>query len=571
MGNNLRVVSITSQPATPQATYLDRLVPLVVGLSSGGVFNQRKRFVLLDDITAELVSGDGALMAFEYLYREIQAGAPVQAVDFLRVSPWRVDAEDTNSLAVTSESGTATDNNSVPLQNDPVYIEFTGAGAPGTATYSYRLNSAEDWVAEDVTTSSDGYLTLSRYGLKLLLGGTFAVGDSILVTPILNSTASAVVKEAAGETTGTLTIENSQPMGAFNLRVEVTSDGVRGVANFRYSLDGTTDNYSEEYTIPADGSFIIPNTGLELEFSDGIGEDGFTEGDLFTATTTAPTYTIAALEAALNAYFDQRVENNLIHVMGAADIETVAFIRGYAARAQAQNNHTIFLLEGPLMLDTETIAEFEQRVLAEFNTDFDKYVMLAVGDATSFYHMTNCNFTRSAACQVGPALAVCAISQDPGSLSGSLPDMVSMNYDGLVRRGLEDKGFTYLCRQDNAPDEFKVAEARQYYKAEPIFSQTYVMRIVNFVASSFHAVSRGLLKRSIPLANGKVQENTRLEIEGQYRNVLTNLISNNIVVTGTVTVPANTWDVKRKHLTVECRIQVPDVLDELVIPINVSY
>ncbi|MDX1527055.1 MAG: hypothetical protein R3337_00420 [Gammaproteobacteria bacterium] len=68
--------------------------------------------------------------------------------------------------------------------------------------------------------------------------------------------------------------------------IEITADGALGAAKFRYNLDGfsgSTDaqkSWSQEYTVPAGGSFAIPGTDLTLTFPAGT----YNDGDIYSFT-----------------------------------------------------------------------------------------------------------------------------------------------------------------------------------------------------------------------------------------------------------------------------------------------
>lgn len=59
------------------------------------------------------------------------------------------------------------------------------------------------------------------------------------------------------------------PYDAFDVLVEVLRDGELNDATFRYSLDGG-GSWSDALTVPTEGTYTIPDTGLVLTFTEGV-------------------------------------------------------------------------------------------------------------------------------------------------------------------------------------------------------------------------------------------------------------------------------------------------------------
>lgn len=77
------------------------------------------------------------------------------------------------------------------------------------------------------------------------------------------------------------------PTDTFAVRIEIMAEGNLGVATFRDSLDGGT-TWELTKTVPADGVYVLPETGLTLQFTAGL-SPSFQVGDLFSFATVEST------------------------------------------------------------------------------------------------------------------------------------------------------------------------------------------------------------------------------------------------------------------------------------------
>jgi hypothetical protein len=121
---------------------------------------------------------------------------------------------------------------------------------------------------------------------------------------------SAVSKTAVGTSTGTVTVAGT-PRDGYEFIGTITKTGTLGTGKFKYSLD---DGYttSDELTIPAGGTYAIPNTALTITFVAGGGPTFFELGDKHEFDSVAPHYTTANLGTAVTALLAQ-LGNKYIH------------------------------------------------------------------------------------------------------------------------------------------------------------------------------------------------------------------------------------------------------------------
>jgi len=79
------------------------------------------------------------------------------------------------------------------------------------------------------------------------------------------------------------------PAGAYDVIIEFSTPGGLGEAGFYYSLDGGISWPGDEITVPDDGVWEFPATGLTLTFLEGNPpQNSFLEGDIYRFTTILP-------------------------------------------------------------------------------------------------------------------------------------------------------------------------------------------------------------------------------------------------------------------------------------------
>jgi hypothetical protein len=150
--------------------------------------------------------------------------------------------------------------------------------------------------------------------------------------------------QKTGTGTGGLSVTGS-PNDAYEVVVKITRAGGRGTAAFVYSLDGS-DTYSPEIAVPSSGTYAIPGTGLTLTFTDGASGTSFEVGDVYTFTTTAPAYSLADLNAAIDALFAQaQLRYQFVHVVGAATPTVAAAVDARMGEAAQAHRYTWAMLE----------------------------------------------------------------------------------------------------------------------------------------------------------------------------------------------------------------------------------
>jgi hypothetical protein len=146
--------------------------------------------------------------------------------------------------------------------------------------------------------------------LSLVGGPVYAIRPNTTA-----GTMSAVAVARKSTSTGTVADNSSTPNDEYEAILKITRTGTLGTGAFQYSLDNG-DVYSEEIAIPLGGSYTIPDSGIVLTFTPNGGPIYFEKDDQFVFTTTAPSYSMSQLTAAIDVLLADAREWEFLHVVG---------------------------------------------------------------------------------------------------------------------------------------------------------------------------------------------------------------------------------------------------------------
>jgi hypothetical protein len=207
-----------------------------------------------------------------------------------------------------------------------------------------------------------GYSPLADACMDSVSSGT----NMIYCIPVKASTDGSVgeiTKAGTGEST--ITVEG-KPYSAYKVIVEILTAGGFNEAAFKYSIDGGS-TYSEETTVPADGSYILSATGLTLKFAEhSTKADSYKVGDKLSFETTAPQMTNQDVLGAVTKLKSMAQEFEFVHIVGtstkalwaAMEIEAEKFANDYKIPL-------FFILEARDINKDETLDAYSTALLAE--------------------------------------------------------------------------------------------------------------------------------------------------------------------------------------------------------------
>lgn len=179
---------------------------------------------------------------------------------------------------------------------ESVPLLITGAMGPDEIKAKLGLTPLADAC---IDATENGLNTIYAIPVKADVGGT--------VSDVTHS----------GEGGGTVQASGT-PNNAYDVLIEITEPGHVNEGAFCYSIDGG-NNFSEEQTIPLDGTFAVEGTGLTLNFADAEGDGGgFAEGDAYAFHTNAPTLSNASVLKAVESLKDFNKTVEVCHIVGAS-------------------------------------------------------------------------------------------------------------------------------------------------------------------------------------------------------------------------------------------------------------
>jgi len=122
------------------------------------------------------------------------------------------------------------------------------------------------------------------------------------------------IKEKLKTVTGTgeITLIGS-PYNEHIIQITITATGDKNVGAFKYVVDD--GDLSEEETIPITGTYVIAETGLTINFGEGI----FNKDDKVTYTCTAPKMNNQGIIEALGKIKNLNINFEFIHIVGASE------------------------------------------------------------------------------------------------------------------------------------------------------------------------------------------------------------------------------------------------------------
>lgn len=212
-----------------------------------------------------------------------------------------------------------------------------------------------------LTDPADAAEKLGDGPLRDLVVSALAVAaTTCYVVPLAGSIAgvvSAIAKDAAAAGVGTLTAAGS-PRNAYDVTVKIEGAGGLNEAIFRYEIDGVL---SKQITVPLDGEYEIPNTGLTLTFSAGVpagGEESFEVGDEFTFSTTAPSASNTEILSGIDRLLESAYAFEWISVAGISDSALWAALAVKASGAEAVYRYIHFKAQARYLADGESVDEW---------------------------------------------------------------------------------------------------------------------------------------------------------------------------------------------------------------------
>lgn len=229
------------------------------------------------------------------------------------------------------------------------------------------------------------------------------------------------------------------PVDNYSAIVQITAAGVIGTSKFKYTLDAGATYSDEIFTA---STYLIPNTGVTLNFAAGT----YVLNETYSFTSTAPSFDTTQLNAGLDAAFNDNREFGLVYVVGeAADgtgSATIAAALGskLGSGASTKYRFTRGVIEAPRSASDSSL-------ITAFASFQNTRVSVIAGGGKVISALTG----RQHVVHVGRVLvakvAAKAIGKDPSQVlaepgTGSLPSrLLTLTRDEYKNPGLDSQRF----------------------------------------------------------------------------------------------------------------------------------
>lgn len=353
--------------------------------------------------------------------------------------------------------------------------------------------------------------------------------------------------------------------------IEVLVGGALGTSSFRWSLDGG-DSFSGAIATPIGGTFPIPDTLQEVNFTPGV----YVAGHRYTWTTTAPSFSLAAFNASMTAMLAvEDTEWEYVHLVGsaadAADSLALATAMGtHMDAAFAAKRYVFALVE--MADDTAT------NLITEFADFANRRVSKAATSVELFSTVTSRIETRSFAWPTAARISQIPISEAASFVGrGNLPSITRIN-GSLEDRLALDAAHFIVPRTIIGRSGFYVGNPWLSAPEGSDFQYIEYMRVMNVACRTVRDVMLNYLNKGIKVSadTGFILESEATAIEARLSEALRTTLQRpgHISEDGTTrpaitaTVPRNENLISLQTLTVNVRIVPLSYARDIIVPIG---
>lgn len=346
---------------------------------------------------------------------------------------------------------------------------------------------------------------LVEYASYLLsLGG----GPVICVKAPSSTAGSAGSVTPVGAGTSVMTVTGT-PLDSYNVVVKILTAAAAvtsGVGTFKISLDGGV-TYGNEIALPVASTYLIPNTGLTLNFAAGT----LVKGDTYAFVCVAPAYSLSDLNTAMTALLADPSTWFQVTCLGlpadaAASAAIFAALDSKLSTAEAGYRFAKAAMQAADVSDANLITAFS--ALASTRVE----VVAGFCDVTSA--LSGFAFKRGALFPVAARASKAPPSEDLGRVaSGPLKGVTKLYRDEFASPGLDAQRFSTL-RTHVGLAGFYITNSRQMASQSSDFRYTQFRRVMDVASASVRASQLRYLNDNV-----RVNSTTGLILEEDARNV----------------------------------------------------
>jgi hypothetical protein len=344
--------------------------------------------------------------------------------------------------------------------------------------------------------------------------------------------AGAITKTGTG--TGDLALTGSSPLDSYELLVKIVGEGenLAAGATFQHSLDGGK-TFSPVLAVPVSGTYVIPDSGVTLTFSDGPSGVSFRQGDTYTASCTAPAYTLSELNAAITGLFAEgSLRYAFVHVVGAATPTIAAGVDARLGEAEASFRFIWALLEA---------ADNPDNTLRTTWANFASVrVQVGAGYADAVSPLSGRVHKRPVAWVHAGRRAARPIEEDVGRYaSGPVRGVVRLYRDESLTPGLDEAGFVTM-RTFTGVGGFYLTQGRMKAPAGSDFDLDQYRGVMDMGCTVLYQAGLRYVNESIRVngASGHILEREARRIESYVQSQVRTALKGKVSVDADTDEPA---------------------------------
>lgn len=180
---------------------------------------------------------------------------------------------------------------------------------------------------------------------------------AVAIEGTIAGTVGNVTAGAKNRGTGSVSAAGS-PRNEYDIVVSIVESGGLNDAVFRLKIDGVL---GKKYTVPAGGSFTVPDTGITLTFTTGVaapGKEAFEENDSWKFRVTSPSGTNAEVLTAVDTLLNSAYSFEWVSVAGVSAAALWASLATKAAGAANKHRYMHFKCQARYKRTGETTEQW---------------------------------------------------------------------------------------------------------------------------------------------------------------------------------------------------------------------
>ena len=278
-----------------------------------------------------------------------------------------------------------------------------------------------------------------------------------LADAFVNGARTILAVRAAGDIEGTIGTINKtgestltvtgKPLDNYEVSVEILTDGGPNEAIFQYSLDGK-DTYSGKITIPLEGAYLIPNTGIQLTFAPAV-----KAGETYSFSTKAPQASVASIMAAVQVLLDTTLSFESIYVTGESSKPMWVAGDALANEATTKFRYVYMSFEAPYKKAGQTTNDWVMELIAAREDFASTRTQVFAGFGEVLDTLTGRQVLRSTGGHHRGQVATLKVQQSPGEVNeGSLKGIIKIMPEDLNPAHillLDEAGYTTIRKYED--------------------------------------------------------------------------------------------------------------------------